>query len=79
MLSSQPDIPKAAHATETEKRLARRIRNQRRRLAQLEKFEWDWCVFWKRRALGYRRQLMDAGIEPRGVWSAAYKRPHNGS
>ena len=41
MLSHSPEIPEGVPMTELEKRLARRIHNQRRRLAQLEKFQTD--------------------------------------
>lgn len=41
MLSAEPEIGDAAKMTPLEKRLARRIHNQRRRLAQLEEFA-DW-------------------------------------
>ncbi len=38
MLSAEPKIGEDAKMTELEKRLARRIHNQRRRLKQLEEF-----------------------------------------
>ena len=81
MLSESPQIDEKAKAemTPMEQRLARRIHNQRRRLAQLEKFELDWCRHWRLRALAYRHQLEEAGMKPKGVWSPTYKRPYNGS
>ena len=59
--------------TPQEKKLARRIRNQRIRLRWFEALNNTWDSHWRRSALAYRRQLINAGIKPNRVWSAAYK------
>ena len=64
--------------TPAEKRLARRIHNQRVRLRWFEGLMGMWDLYWKRRALAYRKQLIDHGIKPDGVWSATYRLPTEG-
>lgn len=60
MLSAEPKIAEGVKMTELEKRLARRIHNQRRRLAQMEEFN-RWQTGQKDRELKnmYRKIASD--------------------
>ena len=60
--------------TPQEQKLAKRIHNQRRRLRWFEALNNVWDSHWRRSALAYRRQLIEAGIEPKRVWPITYRR-----
>ena len=58
-------------------KLERRIHNQRKRIAWFEGLFFDRNLSWKRKALAYRKQLEDNGIEPFGHWAATFKLPQD--
>jgi len=60
--------------TPLEKKLARRIHNQRVRLRWFESMHTSWGSHWRHNALAYRKQLQDAGIKPESIWSATYRK-----